>query len=116
MLAKFLADENFRFAIVQGLLRQRPIIDIVRVQEIGLTGEHDPLILKWAAQQKRILLTHDVNTMIKFAYERLEAGLPMPGMIVSSQSASIGRVIEDILLLSKFEDEWEGQIHYVPLS
>ena len=32
------------------------------------------VILEWCVANERILLTHDVNTMTKFAYERLIAG------------------------------------------
>jgi hypothetical protein len=40
----------------------------------------------------------------------------MPGVIEISTSASIGRVIEDILLIvdCSVEGELEGQIHYIP--
>lgn len=115
MPVKFLADENFKSAIFQGLRRQQPEIDIVRVQDIGLSGVDDPTVLQWAAQSGRVLLTHDVNTITKYAYERLSVGLPMSGVIEVKQNASIGRVVEDILLLSEFEDECQGQIRYIPL-
>jgi predicted nuclease of predicted toxin-antitoxin system len=112
---KFVADENFKAAIVRGLLRQQPEFGIVRIQDVGLSGADDPTVLEWAAQRKRVLLTHDVQTITKYAYERLVEGLPMPGVIEVRQDAPIGQVIEDILLLSEFEDECEGQIHYVPM-
>jgi predicted nuclease of predicted toxin-antitoxin system len=56
---KFLADENFDNSIVRGLMRRQPDIDIIRVQDVGLSGEDDPIVLEWAAQEGRILLTHD---------------------------------------------------------
>jgi Domain of unknown function (DUF5615) len=74
-----LADENFDNDIVRGVLRRNPQIDLVRGQDVGLTGEADPAVLEWAAQQGRVLLTHDVATITKYAYERVEAGLPMQG-------------------------------------
>lgn len=48
-MLKWLADENFDNTVVRGLLRRNPNIDIVRVQDVGLSGEHDPTILTWAA-------------------------------------------------------------------
>jgi hypothetical protein len=33
---------------------------------------------------ERILLTHDVKTMPGYAYERMVAGLPVPGIIEAS--------------------------------
>jgi predicted nuclease of predicted toxin-antitoxin system len=59
----FLADENFNNHIVTGLLRRIPDIDIVRAQNIGLSGAADPVVLAWAAEAKRIILTHDAATI-----------------------------------------------------
>jgi len=111
------ADENFDNDIVRGLLRRRPDIDIVRVQDVGLSGASDPIILEWAAEQQRLLLTHDVATITHYAYQRVEAGQSMPGVIEVSKSTAIGTVIDDILLLAEFsiENEWEGRIIYLPL-
>lgn len=77
MLA-FLTDEDFQGGVVRALRHQRADLDVVRVQEVGLMGQPDSVILEWAAQHQRVLLTHDVNTMTKEAYARATAGLPMP--------------------------------------
>jgi predicted nuclease of predicted toxin-antitoxin system len=63
-MTKFLADENFNNQIVRGILRQSPELDIVRVQDVHLSGADDPTVLVWAATEERIVLTHDVATMI----------------------------------------------------
>ena len=90
------ADEDFDNDILRGLLQRRPELDIVRVQDAGLAGEEDPLILEWAARERRMVLTHDFNTMLDCAYARVEAELPMPGVIAIRQSVSIGRAIDEI--------------------
>ena len=59
----FVADENFNNDILRGVWRRNPGVDIVRVQDIGLTGADDATVLEWAAQQNRIVLTHDVTTL-----------------------------------------------------
>lgn len=81
MLA-FLADENFDRDIVEGVRRRCPKIDIVRVQDVGLTRADDPVILARAADAGRLLLTHDVATVTRHTNERTGAGLPMPGVEV----------------------------------
>lgn len=96
---KFLADENFDNGILRGLLRRQPNVDIVRVQDTEISGADDPTVLEWAAQENRILLTHDVSTITKYAYERVNAGRSMPGIIEVPSDAAIGRVIEDLLIL-----------------
>ena len=97
-MLKLLADENFDNTIVRGLLRRNPNIDIVRVQDVGLLGEDDPTILAWAAQENRVLLTHDVATITNYAYKRITQGQPMPGVIEVITDTRIGQVIEDIFV------------------
>ncbi len=57
-MLRFVSDENFNNQIVRGLLRRNLDVDIVRVQDVGLSQTDDRIILEWAAQQKRITLTH----------------------------------------------------------
>jgi len=112
----FLADENFNRRIVHGLRRRRPDLDIVRVQDVGLSGVNDPTVLEWAARFGRVVLTHDVSTMTGYAYERVDAGLPMPGVFEIKRSLPIGRAIEEILTCAEcsLEGEWEGQVIFLP--
>ncbi len=66
-MLKLLADENFDNTVVRRLFRRSPKIDIVRVQDVGLSGKNDPTILDWAAQERRILPTHEVSTITRYA-------------------------------------------------
>ncbi|WP_423224655.1 DUF5615 family PIN-like protein [Candidatus Amarolinea aalborgensis] len=116
MLA-FAADENFNNNIVRGLQRRNPGLDLVRVQDVGLSAADDPTVLAWAAQEGRVLLTHDVSTITRFAYERVRAGKSMPGVFEVSREVPVRVAIEDILLLAEcsLDGEWNGQIRYLPL-
>ena len=116
-MLKLAADENFNNDIIRGLLRRKPDLDVVRVQDVGLSGADDPTVLDWAAQEGRILLTQDVSTITRYAYERVEAARAMPGVFEVSRAVSIGVAIDDILLLAEYslEGEWEGQVLYLPL-
>lgn len=116
-MLRFAADENFNNDIVRGLVRRQPALDIARVQDVGLRGADDPTVLEWAAEENRVILTHDVATMTVHAYARVERELPMRGVFEASLSLSVGRAIEDILLLAEcsFDGEWEGQVRYLPL-
>ncbi len=89
----------------------------MRVQDVGLSGADDPTVLEWAAHQGRVILTHDVATMITFAYKRIEAGLSMPGLFEVSRRVSVGLAIEEIILIAEcsIEGEWEGQVRFLPL-
>ncbi|OUL23294.1 hypothetical protein BV378_21670 [Nostoc sp. RF31YmG] len=116
-MLRFLADENFNNQIVRGVLRRNSDVDIVRVQDVGLGEADDPTVLEWAAQNGRIVLTHDVTTMTNYAYERVQAGLSMPGLFEVSRRVPVGLAIEEILLLDEcsLEGEWEGQVRFLPL-
>lgn len=111
------ADENFNNDIVRGLLRRKPDLDIVRVQDVGLSGADDAAVLEWAANEKRVLVTHDAATLTRHAYDRVRAARSMPGVFEVSSSVPIGRAIDDLLLIVEcsIESEWEGQIRYLPL-
>jgi len=89
-MLRLLADENFNGEIVRGLLLRQPELDLVRVQDVALAGSEDPEILEWAAANNRILLTHDRTTMTGYAYARLSARNPMPGLFVVNDRFPIG--------------------------
>ena len=113
----FLTDEDFDNDILRAVVLRLPDLDIVRVQDVGLLGESDPVVLEWAARETRVLLTHDIRTMKRYAYARLEARLSMPGVFIVPQSLPISQAIEEVLLLAEcsVEGEWEGQVRFLPL-
>jgi hypothetical protein len=45
-MLRFLADENFNHNIIRGLLRRNSELDLVRVQDVGLSSSDDPAILE----------------------------------------------------------------------
>ena len=116
-MLRLVADENFNNHILRGLWRRAPALDVVRVQDCGLSGADDPTVLEWAAHEGRVLLTHDVSTLTHYAYARVAAGKPMPGVFEVSRAVPVGVAIEDLLLLAEcsLEGEWEGQVRYLPL-
>jgi len=114
---RFVADEDFDNRIVRGLLRRYPNLDIVRIQDTHLSGKSDEEILAWAFQKRRILLTHDVSTMTKYAFERIRADNHISGIVEIPQSLALGRAIEDILIIRSCSstEEFIDQILYLPL-
>ena len=116
-MLRLAADENFNGDIVRGLLHRSPKLDIVRVQDVGLSGADDPSVLQWAADQGRIVVTHDISTLAKHAFDRIAAGQPMPGVFEVRSVVPIGQAIDDLILLAEcsLEGEWEGQVRFLPL-
>ena len=113
----FAADENLNDLIVRGLLRRRPDLDIVRIRDTEMRGASDPAVLEWAAAERRVVLTHDVTTMTKHAYERVRAGKRMAGVFEIGRQVPVALAIEEIVLIAEcsVEGEWEGQVRYLPL-
>lgn len=83
-MIRFLADENFNNDIVRGVMRRLPTADIVRAQDVGLTGADDDAVLEWASVENRIVLTHDSATLVGIAYGRITNGRPVPGVFAAS--------------------------------
>jgi predicted nuclease of predicted toxin-antitoxin system len=113
---KLASDENFDGDIVRGLLRRLPELDLVRVQDADLTESPDPVILAWAAGENRILLTHDRDTIPNFAYDRVLAGEPMPGVFLVSNRMPKGQAIEELLLALDClsAEDCKDQVKYFP--
>lgn len=113
-MLRFLADENIEIALVQAV-RRDPRMDIVRAQDVGLSGADDPAVLAWAAEEDRLVITHDANTMPRHARERVNAGLPMPGVIEVPKPFRVGRVAEELVLfaLCSHEREWDQRVVYL---
>src|SRR5260370_17744342 len=104
-MLRFLADENFNGEIVRGLLLRQPDLDIVTVQQIGLAGISDPRLLEWAAENNRVVLTHDRATMPDYAFERIAIEERMAGVFILNDRFPVGEAIREILLLVQFSEQ-----------
>jgi predicted nuclease of predicted toxin-antitoxin system len=114
---KLAVDVNFARAIVNGLRRRLPDIDVAFAQDVGLETASDEQILEWAASERRILLTHDKQSLLDIAYLRIARGQPMPGVIYVPQRMPIGQAIADleIVLSASFPNELENRVIWLPL-
>ena len=112
----FLADEDLDADIIQGLRSAEPVIDILDVKTAGLRGMEDPALLERAAQQNRIVISHDRRTMTRFFLERLAAGKSNPGLFIAPQRHAIGEIVESLLLVwtASQAEEWRDRIVYLP--
>ena len=98
-MLSLLIDENLNHRILRGLLRTVPHLDYRLVPDLGLKGAVDPRVLARAAELKRVVLTHDLRTVPKYAYERTKAGLVMPGVVAVPDDLPIGQAIEDLAVV-----------------
>jgi predicted nuclease of predicted toxin-antitoxin system len=116
-MLRLLTDADVHGAIIDGLRYHRPALDLVRTQDVGLRTASDPVILAWAAQEGRIVLSQDRATMIGCATSRVANGEPMPGLFIIRKRAVIGEVIRAILFLddASTQDEWRDKVQHIPL-
>ena len=99
MKVRFLADADFNKAIVNGVLRREASIDFQTARAAGLQGKKDPEVLALAAENQRVLVSHDIGTMPDHFRAFREAGNHSPGVFLIPQSVDIGNAIDELLLI-----------------
>jgi len=116
-MLSFLTDEDLHGPIVDGLRLHHPDLDVVRAVEAGLSGLDDDMLLDWAAQHGRIMVSHDVSTMTDSANHRVSSGLKMSGLIVVPQSLGTARAIADLHFVADVStnEEMENATVWLPL-
>jgi len=80
-MVPLLIDENLNHRLLRGLLRAIPHLDYTLAVKVGLKGASDPEVLDFAAKEHLVLVTHDLRTIPKHAYDRVKTNVPMPGVI-----------------------------------
>lgn len=116
-MLRLATDADVHGAIVRGVRRHAPGIDLIHSLDVLPEGTADPDVLAWAAAENRVLITNDRTTMIAFANRRVAAAEPLPGWIVASKKQPIGSAIDDILIIADCmsEDEIRDQVVFLPL-
>ena len=115
MKIKFQADADLRGPIVHGLIRLEPMIDFKTARQAGLQGLDDPVVLAIAADDGRMLVTHDVSTMRKH-FERFIETRNSPGAVMVPQRLPYHEAIDRLLRLwaTTEAERWENVLFYLP--
>ena len=116
MRVRFQADADLNEDIAAGLVRREPLIDFRTAEEANLRGLPDPQVLAVAAQENRILVTHDRRTMPRH-FADLIVNQRSPGVVIIAQKVNVGVAIEELLLIWAASDaeEWLNLIVDLPL-
>ena len=116
---RYLVDEDTPHAIRDGLLRRQPEMEIrvVGGEMAPPLGTPDSDILCWLECEGDILISRNRSTMPQHLREHLEAGKHVPGILILRPQSSIGKVIDDFLLIWWAADanEYRDKIAYIPL-
>lgn len=116
MKIRFQADADLNEDIVSGILRRAPEIDFKTASEASLAGIKDEMVLTIAANENRVLVTHDRKTMPRHFAEFID-GNDSSGVFVISQHAPIATVIDDLILIWHIAEpeEFVNNIRTLPL-
>ena len=107
MKGRFQADADFNQDIVRAVRRRNPTIDFQTAQEARLHGVEDDRVLARAAEDVRLLVSHDYRTMPRhfatFVTTRTSAGV-----LMVSQALPLSDVVADLLLIweASEAEEW----------
>lgn len=87
-------------------------MDFLSAIDAKLAGVPDPRVLALAAEQDRILVSHDFQTMPRHFADFLLAHGSCPGLILVPQYLPIGEAIEELVVIWGASDaeEWRNRI------
>jgi len=113
---RYQADADLNQAIVTGVLRREPTIDFQTAFAAELEGVKDSEVLGIAAQQARILVSHDRKTM-PLEFGEFIISNQSSGVIIVSRKLPIEAIIEELLLIwaASSAEEWMNRIAKLPL-
>jgi len=94
MKVLYQADNDLRKAIVRGAVRREPRINFRSAQAARLDRAPDPEVLATAADEGRILVSHDFQTMPNH-FRQFTRGRNSPGVLLVRQDLAVGEAIEN---------------------
>jgi hypothetical protein len=115
MKVRYQADNDLRRAIVRGAVRREPLMNFRSAQAARLEGVPDPEVLALAADEGRILVSHDFQTM-PMHFRQFTLFRRSPGVLLIRQDLPVGEAVETLVLIWEVSepDEWANRVCLVP--
>jgi len=116
MTVRFQADADLNQIIVLAVIRREPAVDFQTAIAGGLEGLNDSEVLRHAADDGRVLVTHDQKTMPRH-FASFISRQSSSGVLIVPQHLPVGAVVEDLLLIWMASDveEWVNCIRFLPV-
>jgi hypothetical protein len=114
---RFQADNDLNRVIVAATFRREPAIDFQTAQSAQLDYVDDETVLRRAASEGRIPVTHDKKTMLKHFASFLAKGNSSPGvLLVIPQDVALRTVVDTLVLIWADDrpEDWENAVTVVP--
>jgi hypothetical protein len=114
MRVRFQADADFSQRIISAVRRREPAIDFQIAGLLGLRGLGDPEVLALAAQEGRVLVSHDPTTMPAHFAKFVESETST-GLLIIRQRITIHRALEEIVYAWTESDasDWINQVRII---
>jgi hypothetical protein len=115
MRPRFQADNDLDQRILVATLRLEPAIDFKSAAEAGLHGVPDESVLSVAADEGRVLVSHDCRTMPAF-FSSFVSDRNSPGLIIVSRKLAVARAADWLHLLwsASEAEEYINTIYSLP--
>lgn len=115
MKIRFQADADLDQRIITAIVRREPQLDFQTAVAASIIGLLDPAVLKIAAQEGRLLVSHDQTTM-PHHFADFISNETSAGLIIVPQHLSIAIVVERLIFLWETEqaEQWVNRICYLP--
>ena len=115
----YLVDENTTPALANQLRQRQPSMNVLSIGD-GIAppkGILDPDILLWLEEHGYSLVTRNRKSMPRHLQEHVAQGHHIPGIFTLRPKASLGDVLDDLLLIWEVAepDEYQDQIVHIPL-
>jgi len=116
MRIRFQADADLHQRIVRAVLRREPSMDFQTASAASLSGLPDPAVLALAANEGRVLVSHDQTTMPEH-FSRFITTRNSSGLLLVPQRTPPELIVEEIILIwfASEAEEWVNRICYLPL-
>jgi predicted nuclease of predicted toxin-antitoxin system len=114
-VVRFQADADLKQAIVAGVVRRQPNIDFQSANAAGLEGKRDSEVLVIAAQDSRVLVTHDRKTMLA-EFGNVIMSQSSSGVLILAQNLPVSDAIESLIIVweASTAEEWVNHIMSIP--
>jgi hypothetical protein len=114
---RFQFDNDVKGQIVRGFARIGLEADCRNAQEAALDGLDDQAVLVMAADENRILITHDLRTMPRH-FAAFVAKRRSPGVLAIPQYLPVSRAIDSLCLVWETSDhrDWENRMCLIPFG
>lgn len=92
-------------------------VDVLTVQDDGLTATYDPILLDRATELGRVIFTQDDDFLV-IANSRQQQEIYFSGVIYAHQQyVTVGECVRDLEIIAKASDPEDliNQVQYLPL-